>query len=684
MQFSDNIQSCLRLSDSVTQAFSRAGIDTIRDLLFHFPMRYEDRSHITPIAHLKDGQQALVHGKVLRANVRQGKRQMLEVLIVDAAGNPLVLRYFRFYPSQLTQFTLGRFGLFYGKVAWGRDGYEMPHPEITWLETGEQPVLPDTLQSIYPTVKGLSQIRWQQTIRHALSKLNLPKTDLLTEQGYCSFPQALQLLHQPQVDEWLPMPDEYHHPAKQRLILEELIAHQLSFLQARAEVRQLPAQALPKHSDLLSAFCEKLPFALTSAQVRVQEEIARDLSSTAAMMRLVQGDVGSGKTVVALMACLQAIAAGKQAVFMAPTELLAEQHAANMRKLTENLSITAVLLVGKLSAKEKRAALAAIADGTAQLIIGTHAVFQEQVCYHDLALVAIDEQHRFGVHQRLQLQEKAPKGYALHQLVLTATPIPRTLAMSAYGELETSIIDVLPAGRQPIRTSVMSNAKREAIIARIGEVCASGQQAYWVCPLIEESEVLECQNAQETAEEIRRQLPQVKVALIHGRLSADERRETMNAFAAGEIDLLVATTVIEVGVDVPNATIMIIENAERFGLSQLHQLRGRVGRGGLQSDCVLMYQAPLGETAMRRLNIMRATTDGFRIAEEDLAIRGAGELLGTRQTGTIGLKIADFERDAALLEKAERLAMQWYQESQPFADVLLERWMGQRSQYLTV
>lgn len=688
MRYSDELATALSLSENVAQAFSRAGVKTVRDLLLHFPLRYEDKSHITPINNLRDGQNALVHATVSKVDIQSGRRQMLRVDIQDKSGSIMKLRYFRFYPSQLQHFTIGRKGLFFGKISASPYGYEMAHPEITWLAEGEVPELPDTLQPVYPTVKGLSQIRWQQTIRKAMQQLPSVENDPLTALGWWDFNRCLELLHRPKMGDILPMPEDATHPAKQRLILEELIAHQLSLLTARDNLRTAPAPILPTDSALLQAFITNLPYQLTSAQQRVYQEISTDLARETPMLRLVQGDVGSGKTIIALMACLQAVAAGKQAVFMAPTELLAEQHYNNICRLLANLpdtlAVNIVHLISKMPVKEKREKLASIADGRAQMIIGTHAVFQEQVTYHHLALVAIDEQHRFGVHQRLQLQEKARDGYALHQLVLTATPIPRTLAMSVYGELDTSIIDKLPEGRQPIRTSVISNEKRDAIIERVGAVCAQGRQAYWVCPLIEESEMLECQNAQETADYIQTLLPNTRVALIHGRLDVQERRDTMAAFAAGKIDLLVATTVIEVGVDVPNATIMIIENAERFGLSQLHQLRGRVGRGNAQSDCLLMYQPPLGETANRRLSIMRETTDGFRIAEEDLAIRGAGELLGTRQTGEVGFRIADFNRDEPLLARAEVLAEQWHMEKHPFITVLLERWVGARTQYLHV
>lgn len=683
MSFDDDLKIALGMSEALYKIFGQFGIYKIRDLLFHLPLRYEDRSHITPIPALKDGQTVLIHGQVVSANLQRGRRQMLKAIVQDASGEQLQITYFRFYPSLLKHYQTGRMGLFYGKAQYTQFGYQMAHPEVTWLAQGEVPQLSDTLHAVYPTSKGLTQLRWQQTIRQALNRL-VEEEDVLTALGFYSLKRALTTIHQPQTHEGLLLSDVHHHPAWQRLILEELIAHQLSLLSARQLLRSYPAPVLSENVPLIQQFLTQLPFALTVAQQRVAREISADMASSQAMLRLVQGDVGSGKTVIALLACLQAIASGYQAVFMAPTELLAEQHAQNIQRLLGDLPVKTVRLVSKLSAKDKRERLASIAQGEAQLIIGTHAVFQKQVRYHRLALVAIDEQHRFGVHQRLQLQEKAPQNTTVHQLILTATPIPRTLAMSAYGELDTSVIDQLPAGRKPIRTTVVSNEKRQAVIARVGAVCASGRQAYWVCPLIEESEVLECENAEQTAQTISALLPHIKVALVHGRLDADVRRQTMADFAQGRIDLLVATTVIEVGVDVPNACLMIIENAERFGLSQLHQLRGRVGRGSEQSDCLLMYQAPLGETAKRRLSIMRETTDGFRIAEVDLEIRGAGELLGTRQTGESGLRIADLERDITFAEYSEQLATQFWQENPAFVEVLARRWVGQKAQYLNV
>ena len=600
--------------DKTAELLARCGVETLRDLLTHLPLRYEDRSHITPIAALRDGATVQIHGEVLHADLIQRRKRMLHVTLRDAAGDYCKLVYFNFYPSQQKAFAPGRRGLFYGKAVWTMQGYQIHHPEVQWLADGETPHLSAQLHPVYPTVKGLGQTRWHDLIRQRL--------------------------------------------------------------------REQRATALPAEPPLLREFRAALPYTLTAAQSRVCAEIAADLAQATPMLRLVQGDVGSGKTVVALSACLQAIAAGQQAVFMVPTELLAEQHAANIRRLLGALPVRVAVLTSKMPAADKRACLQAIADGSADLIIGTHAVFQEQVRYARLALVVIDEQHRFGVHQRLQLQDKTAPGVSVHQLVLTATPIPRTLAMSHYGELDCSIIDALPAGRQPIQTSVVSNQKRDAVIARVGENCRAGRQAYWVCPLIEESDTLECENAEATAAQLQMMLPDIRVALLHGRMNNEQRQATMSAFVAGEAQLLVATTVIEVGVDVANATLMIIENAERFGLAQLHQLRGRVGRGSAQSYCLLMYQPPLGETAQRRLRIMRETTDGFRIAEEDLAIRGAGELLGTRQTGEASFRVARLPRDGDLLAETERLTRTLRATHPDYCDVLLARWTASREKYL--
>ena len=673
------------ITRKTAERFAKAGISTVQEALLHLPIRYEDRSRLTAVADFRAGDSVQLLAKVLDARVTYGRRKMLSVTLLDEAGNACGLRYFHFYPSQLKQFVPGRRGLFYGKAQWGMQGFELHHPEIRWLGEGEVPDLSQGICAVYATVKGIDQAAWRTLMARALAQMPTEQADdPLTAHGFMDFWRALRVLHQPDGEHSLSALLDAGHPARRRLAFEELCAHQIGIQRMRAQLRREQARPLPGQGVWHTRFLEGLPFALTKAQARVCAEIAADVAQDVPMMRLVQGDVGSGKTVVAMMAALHAVAAGAQAAMMAPTELLAEQHLRRFSEYLAPLGIRCVLLSGKLGAKARRETLALLASGEAQVVIGTHALFQEQVRYHDLALVIIDEQHRFGVHQRLALNEKAGEGRAVHQLVMTATPIPRTLAMSSYGELDVSVIDSLPQGRKPVQTAVVANNRREAVIARVGEVCRSGRQAYWVCPLIEESDVIECENAEAIAQQLAASLPDVRVALLHGRMPADARQTVMAAFAAREYDLLVATTVIEVGVDVANATLMIIENAERFGLSQLHQLRGRVGRGAEDSYCLLMYQPPLGETAKRRLAVMRETTDGFVIADEDLRLRGAGELLGTRQTGEAMFRVADLVRDSEYLPLVNRLCATWLAEHHPFADVLLSRWGGGRERYLAV
>lgn len=665
--------------------FAQAGVATLRDALLHLPLRYEDRSHLTAIRDFRAGDMVQFEAQVADVKITHGRGKVLHVMLCDRAGDGCGLRYFHYYPSQLKQFVPGRRGIFYGRAQAGFRGFELHHPEVRWLAEGRTADLPQGALAVYPTVKGLGQAAWRALMARVLAAVaDRVDDDPLCDLGMTGFWQALRALHCPAAHCSLETLAQPEHPARRRLAFEELCAHQLNIARIRSHLRTQQAQVLPDAGDLHAALRAALPFDLTQAQERVCAEIAEDVGRSSPMMRLVQGDVGSGKTVVAVMAALHAVAAGAQAAVMAPTELLAEQHWRRFAQYMQPLGIRCVLLGGKTGAKARREALAAIADGSAQIVIGTHALFQEKVVYRNLALVVIDEQHRFGVHQRLALNEKGSAGRAVHQLVMTATPIPRTLAMSSYGEMDVSVIDALPAGRQPVVTSVVANTRRGEVIARVGEVCKSGRQAYWVCPLIEESDVMECENAEAIAAQLTQALPGVRVALLHGRMPGEVRTQVMADFAEGKHDLLVATTVIEVGVDVANATLMIIENAERFGLSQLHQLRGRVGRGTLASYCLLMYQPPLGETAKRRLNVMRDSNDGFVIADEDLRLRGAGELLGTRQTGEAVFRVADLLRDGDLLSQINALCTQWLAEGHPFADELLRRWGGDKGRYLGV
>ena len=668
--------------EKARKSFAKLGIETLRDLLSHLPSRYENRSRITPIADLEHGKMEQICAKIHKSSQQfSGRRRMLIADVVDDAGDMCKLVFFNLYPSQTLQFKSGRRGVFYGKAQQSHYGYfSLAHPEISWLEGDNPPEIASELYAIYPTSKSLSQAQWRASISAVLEGFSSDNFDPLTQAGFLPLKTELETLHRPS----LLHKESDFALARNRLAIEEICAHRIAMLEARNYLQSFAALELNSCGELYQQLLRDLPFSLTSAQERVRQEIAQDLSRNIPMLRLVQGDVGSGKTLIALLACLSAVDSGAQAVFMAPTELLAEQHANNIKRFCANLPLSVLLLTSKKNTKEKREILEQIADGRGQIIIGTHALFQDKVLYHNLGLIVIDEQHRFGVGQRLKLQEKTAAGMGVHQLVLTATPIPRTLAMSSYGELDTSIIDELPAGRSPVRTSIISNSKRDILIKRIREQCAKHTQVYWVCPIIEESEVLECENAENIYFYLQEQMPELKIELLHGRVEAKKRREVMADFAAGKIDLLVATTVIEVGVDVPNASLMIIENSERFGLSQLHQLRGRVGRGAKQSDCVLMYQEPLGQIAKRRLQIMRETNDGFRIAEEDLSIRGAGELLGTQQTGAAGFLVADIIQDNALLTLAEKLVNTWMQSENTFCQELLERWAQGKEKFLQV
>jgi ATP-dependent DNA helicase RecG len=640
--------------------------------------------------------EVVIEGEVRASDIVFGRRRSLVCRIQDHSG-VVTLRFFHFNRAQQERLKPGTKLRCFGEVRRGKSGVELYHPEYQTLDQANPPALEDKLTPIYPATEGITQSRIRDLCSQALERLKdqsirelLPPdlgSSLRQELAY-SLPQALRLLHNPPPGTALNLLAEGEHPAQQRLAAEELIAHNLSLLKLRQQVQQQQAPVLTEDKSAATAFLEQLPFSLTAAQHRVAAEISSDISTAIPMLRLVQGDVGSGKTVVAALAATQAIANGHQVALMAPTEILADQHRINFEQWLQPLGIRVAYLTGKVKGKAREVQLGAIADGTAKMVIGTHALFQESVEFYDLGLSIIDEQHRFGVHQRLALRKKGfsvegsnLRGPAPHQLIMTATPIPRTLAMSAYADLDCSVIDELPPGRIPVETVVLSNLRRNDVIARVRASCGTGRQAYWVCTLIEESDVLEAQAAEVTSAELQLMLPELSIGLVHGRLKPREKLEIMASFKAGEIDLLVATTVIEVGVDVPNASLMIIENSERLGLSQLHQLRGRVGRGSQSSHCVLLYSPPISGNGSARLKIMRETTDGFKIAEKDLELRGPGEVLGTRQTGDMQLHIADLQRDAHMLPHIKHLAQDLLLNHPQNVDALITRWLGQSEQY---
>lgn len=659
------------------------GIDSVQDLLFHLPLRYQDRTRITPIGALQAGSDAVIEGTIRAADIVYGKRRSLVCRLQDGTGT-ITLRFFHFSAAQRQSLQPGDQIRCYGEVRRGATGLELYHPEYRALNVGS--ALSDTtLTPVYPSSEGLNQVSWRKLTEQALGFLEHHSLlELLPEPPQdVSLQQALRYLHRPPPDAPVSVLREGRHPCQQRLAFEELLAHHLSLLKLRQRTRQFEAPAMTMQTPLCQHFLDTLSFAPTGAQRRVISEIIADLETPAPMLRLVQGDVGSGKTLVAALAALHAIGNGYQVALMAPTEILAEQHLTNFQQWFAALGIDIGWLTGKVKGRRRQQLLDALKTNQLGLLVGTHALFQADVEFHRLGLVIIDEQHRFGVHQRLALKEKGGDAHP-HQLVMTATPIPRTLAMSAYADLDTSIIDELPPGRTPVNTAVIDNQRRHQVVERVRNACAEGHQAYWVCTLIEESEQLTAEAAEATAASLGEALPEISIGLIHGRMKPDHKAATMAAFKAGEIQLLVATTVIEVGVDVPNASLMIIENAERLGLSQLHQLRGRVGRGSAASYCVLLYQTPLGNTGKQRLQTMRQFSDGFSIAEQDLALRGPGELLGTRQTGLLQMRIADLQRDAHLLDAVHHSATTLLRDFADRVDPLIVRWLNRAEQFAQV
>lgn len=665
------------------------GLHTLQDLLFHLPLRYEDQTRLYTITDLLPGIYATVSGEVLRTDVVFGRKRMMTCQISDGTGI-LTLRFFNFSAAMKNALAAGKQVTAYGEIRRGKNGPEIFHPEYKVRQSDTSVELQETLTPIYPTTEGVRQATLRKLLDQALELLDTCAINELLPpeltRSMMSLPQALKTLHRPPADTQLAELESGQHPALKRIVLEELLAHHLSMLAVRAGAQRYHALPLPPQETLKSQFLAQLPFSPTNAQQRVVAEIEQDLEKPVPMMRLIQGDVGSGKTLVAALAALRAIAHGKQVALMAPTELLAEQHANTFRQWLEPLGISVGWVAGKQKGKARLAQEEAIAAGDVVMVIGTHAIFQEHIRFHSLALVIIDEQHRFGVHQRLALWEKGEQqGFHPHQLIMTATPIPRTLAMTAYADLDTSVIDELPPGRTPVTTVAIPDSRRHEIIERVRSACQDEKrQAYWVCTLIDESDLLEAQAAQVTFDELSATLPDLRVGMVHGRMKPAEKQAVMAQFKAGELDLLVATTVIEVGVDVPNASLMIIENPERLGLAQLHQLRGRVGRGSAVSHCVLLYKTPLTQTAKLRLQVLRDSNDGFVIAQKDLEIRGPGELLGTRQTGNAEFKVADLLRDQGMLPEVQRVARHLHQNYPEQAKALIERWLPERTQYTNV
>jgi len=675
------------VGEAMAEKLAKVGLENLQDVLFHLPLRYQDRTRVVPIGQLRPGQDAVIEGVVSGTDVTMGKRRSLVVRLGDGSG-VLTLRFYHFSNAQKEGLKRGTHLRCYGEARPGASGLEIYHPEYRALN-GDEPPPPveQTLTPIYPSTEGLTQQRLRLLCQQSLGLLgprSLPDwlpDELARDYQLAPLDDAIRYLHNPPADADLDELAEGQHWAQHRLAFEELLTHQLSQQRLRESLRSLRAPVLPKATRLQAQYLANLGFQPTGAQQRVANEIAYDLSQHEPMMRLVQGDVGAGKTVVAALAALQGLEAGYQVALMAPTEILAEQHFITFKRWLEPLGIEVAWLAGKLKGKARASALEQIANG-APMVVGTHALFQEEVKFKHLALAIIDEQHRFGVQQRLALRKKGVAGQLCpHQLIMTATPIPRTLAMSAYADLDTSVLDELPPGRTPVNTVLVADSRRFEVVERVRAACAEGRQAYWVCTLIEESEELTCQAAESTYEELGSALGELRVGLIHGRMKPAEKAEIMAQFKAGELQLLVATTVIEVGVDVPNASLMIIENPERLGLAQLHQLRGRVGRGSAVSHCVLLYHPPLSQIGRERLGIMRETNDGFIIAEKDLELRGPGEMLGTRQTGLLQFKVADLMRDADLLpavrDAAQALLERWPTHVSP----LLDRWLRHGQQY---
>jgi len=679
----------------MAEKLARLNLHCIQDVLFHLPLRYEDRTRIVPIGSLHHSNRAVIEGIVEHLAIsfsRSGRqrRRMLMVHLADGTGS-IKLRFFNFSKAQQEKLAKGTRIRCYGEARRVTNHLELIHPEFSAVSDTEETAAEEALTPIYPTTEGVHQLTLKRLIDQVLIQLNQPDTNLLqdflsgtelSDKKTIDLKSAINFIHRPPPDVSLSVLDEGVHPAQQRLAFEELLAHQLSLQILREKIQSQGAEKLSDGGELLQQYLKKLPFDLTCAQKKVVKVIQKDICIAKPMLRLVQGDVGSGKTVVAFSACLMAVNAGRQAAVMAPTEILAEQHFQNFQLWTKDLGLTVAWLSGKTKTKQRREMLEIIASGEADIVVGTHALFQDEVEFNHLSLVVIDEQHRFGVHQRMALKNKGNKtGLPAHQLIMTATPIPRTLAMTAYGDLDVSVIDELPPGRTPVKTVVLPESRRADVVQRVQAAIGEGRQVYWVCTLVEESEVLQCQAAEDTQQLLQEQMPEFCIGLVHGRMKPAEKEAVMQRFKNKTINLLVATTVIEVGVDVPNASLMIIENSERLGLSQLHQLRGRVGRGSTASSCVLMYSSPLSKTGKKRLAVMRETNSGFDIAEEDLKIRGPGEVLGTRQTGMMQFRIADILRDDRLIPRVQKMAEKIVNKQPEIIKPLIKRWLSGAEQY---
>lgn len=678
------LQQFKGVGPKVLEKLNAMGLGTVEDMLFHFPLRYQDKTRLTPIGELRDGVDAVVRGTIRASGIARGRRPTLIVKVDDGTGL-VTLRFFHFRRSQALQLKIGDTITLFGQPRLTGSQPEFAHPEYQLGDQNTQ--LEDVLTPVYPVTEGLGQSTMRHLTRQALSYLfKNPPDDLLDglTQGGPSIAESIQVLHRPPANADVQAILDGSHPAQNRLALEELVAHQITLLSRRARTLKKRAAQVTGTGSLAERLVSALPFALTTAQTRVCQEIFDDLRKPIPMLRLLQGDVGSGKTLVAALSAAHMVESGHQVALMAPTELLSEQHFRGFEQWFTRLSIKVMWLTGQVKGKARREALASIEAGSVDIVVGTHALFQEHVAFRSLGLVLVDEQHRFGVNQRLSLTQRGLNDLTPHQLTMTATPIPRTLSMVAYADLDCSVIDELPPGRKPITTVLIDSLRREQVINRVGAACSEGRQAYWVCPLVEESDALNANAAELASEQLTEALPNLTIGLLHGRMNSVEKAQTMAAFAANTIDILVATTVIEVGVDVPNASMIIIDNAERFGLAQLHQLRGRVGRGAIESHCILLYHTPLSQTARSRLGVMRESQDGFVIAEKDLKIRGPGEVLGTRQTGISSFRVARLPEHEFLLDEAQAVANQLVHSNTARAERLESRWTRAREAFAHV